>query len=727
MSAAHQIRQLPPATALLTLREVAEVIGCSPRHAQRTLGHLAQRNGVKARNGKSVPLFPITALPAPAQFEWAKKQATGDRLQVTAPEEPSGQLGLTLTVPAGPNMSAEDQAEAEQRYKVIAPLLEPASLRALCVHYGSKQAAIAALAAEHQVGSRSIHRWLQRFKSGGMPALLDKGRKDKGQPKALNAAGLAFLLSAALPEEDKRKDAKHRRGLLRIREIWRVYKEEMVFRARMAGKVLAEPWRKHYAPMLDASGRFRPDAQLTPACYGTFKRWFNRINPALLAMAREGEKAYSDTQEILTLRDIAGLQPMEYVVMDHRQLDIFCMVRDQKSGGWKLIRPWLTAAIDNRTRKWLAWIICETPSSDSIAACLKRVFLDHGLPQYLYWDNGKDFRCEWFEGSNRVRGEKYKTGELDTAWHGMLQDLGVKVTHAIVHRARSKVIEPNFKTLAEFERSLPWWCGNKPQARPPRFNALVAEHERWTKDLSPRPPFETLPYIAWLYDEQFQTLNAREHTGEGMDKPTPRGMGWKSPDECWDELIGKVERNFPPPEKLLFSFMKRKELQVRNGMVSPTFGGKLFHYRNPDNPLQLEAFNTHEVSLAYDPNDLGTAAVFFEDRFVCLVGCVELRRMREEGFKEDERDRRSAAKQIKHMISAIHRQVYVPGAEVRALRRMETRPIAPPALPPATTISAHEPAPITAQVIPQGSMEPAGSRADEQQQDDGEFRFSRRG
>ena len=72
-------------------------------------------------------------------------------------------------------------------------------------------------------------------------------------------------------------------------------------------------------------------------------------------------------------------------------------MRDGK-GVWKLGRPWITAAIDMWTRKWLAWFIVETPSSDSIAAVLKRVFLDHGLPEYCYWDNGRDFRSEWLEG-----------------------------------------------------------------------------------------------------------------------------------------------------------------------------------------------------------------------------------------------------------------------------------------------------------------------------------------
>ena len=134
--------------------------------------------------------------------------------------------------------------------------------------------------------------------------------------------------------------------------------------------------------------------------------------------------------------------PMDYVVMDHRRLDIFCLI-PKRQGGWTLARPWLTAAIDMRTRKWLAWAIVETPSSDSIATVLKRVFIDHGMPKALYWDNGKDFRCEWFEGRKRANREAPAVGELDPTWRGVLGTLAIRVHHAIVRNARAKLIEPN--------------------------------------------------------------------------------------------------------------------------------------------------------------------------------------------------------------------------------------------------------------------------------------------
>ncbi len=59
-----------------------------------------------------------------------------------------------------------------------------------------------------------------------------------------------------------------------------------------------------------------------------------------------------------------------------------------------MIRPWVTAALDMRTRRRLSWVIVEKPNSQSIATVIKRLLLDHGRPEAFYWDNGQDFECK---------------------------------------------------------------------------------------------------------------------------------------------------------------------------------------------------------------------------------------------------------------------------------------------------------------------------------------------
>jgi hypothetical protein len=322
-------------------------------------------------------------------------------------------------------------------------------------------------------------------------------------------------------------------------------------------------------------------------------------------------------------------------------------------------------------------VIVETPSSDSIASVLKRTFLDAGIPNRLYIDNGKDFRCEWLEGKQHKAGEAYRVRELDTATRGVLETLNIRVHHAIVRRARSKIIEPNFGATANFDKTLPEYCGHNAQARPERLEKLIEQHERWEKGEAETTPFRTIEEIAGLYEEQIETLNEREHTGEGMQTITATGRGWMCPNECWERLIPGVEVRRAPAEVIQFCFHKRRTLTVHNGEVRPTFAGKAYHYRFADNSQALMGWNGREVEFAYDQHDLETAALYADGSFLGLVSNVELRRMGERDFVEDEKDRRRARREVKKFIQAVHRSVPVAAPEERAARRMAVRPVRP--------------------------------------------------
>jgi len=633
----------------LTKQEVAEATGYTPRWVEK---HAEELRGEDGR-------FDLAKLPPEAQARWAAQSKVVEMV-------PSGQLALSLTVPSAPNLSDEDRAEAEKRFAVIEPLVKPDKYAMLWVqHRQSKVAMVEYLMQAHQVKRRTIYHWLKKFKTGGLPALVTKDRADKGRPRVMNRAALEFLLAAALPRKGSY-------GTLSVAEIHRAYQEERAWRAAHASRPLGEFEVKKYSRYIDGSGRLSSQAQLPEASPETFRVWFHRIPEIARVMARDGEECFHNTQEILSFRSLQDIRPLDYVVMDHRRLDFFCLLHDKQ--GWKLGRPWLTAAIDMRTRKWLGWVIVENPSSDSIAAVLKKVFLAYGLPVSLYWDNGKDFTCEWLEGKTSRSRKSEKVGEMTTAWRGVLESLGVRVHHAIVKRARSKIIEPNFGNTANFDRTLPWWCGHKPTARPERFAALLDQHESWLRGTAAAPAFPTIEQVADLYDEFLGTLNEREHSGEGMRKITATGQGWMCPNEAWELLIGKVERRAVPPEVLQFCFAKRRDLLVRNGELRATFGGRLFHYRMADSGVALMAYNGREAQLAYDPLDLGTAAVYIENRFLGLANCVELRRMGEDAFVQDERDRRAARREVKKYIEAVHHQIPVPDYRERADRRRAVLP-----------------------------------------------------
>ena len=648
---------------LLRKDEVAELLGKSERSIERSRDLLNPVPTENGRNGRPVPGYEVASLPPDAQKAWAERQRT--KVVEMAPAN-SGQLDLALMAPVGPNLSPVDRAEAEKRFNVIEPMLQPDRYPLLYVQCPSKGARIEWLAKQHQVKSRTIYHWLQAFKRGGLPALVSKDRCDKGKPKAFNQAALELLLKLSMPQ-------KGAYGVLSVSEIFRAYEEERAWRDAHAGEVMPDFEASKYARYLDEDGRLRDSALLPEACYETFRSWFNRIPELVRTLSREGVEAFHNSQELISYRDIGAIEPLDFVVMDHRVLDLFCLVRSRD--GWKLARPWLTAAIDYRTRKWLAWVIVETPSSDSIAAVLKKAFIQHGIPKAVYWDNGKDFRCEWLEGKHHKASETGRVGELDGTWRGVLTTLGVRVHHAIVKRARAKIIEPNFGRVSKFDETLPEFCGHKPTGRPEAFAKMLDWHEQWLRRTRDTTPFRTIEQVAAMYDDVLEQLNERELEGEGMAKVTPTGRGWWCPNEAWEILVRKVARRTAPAELLHHVFAKRKEITVQHSEIRVTFHGRQYHYRLMDDATRgLAGLNGRVVEFAYDPLDLETGAVYFQSRFIGLACCAELRRMGEDAFVEDEKARRALLRDTKALIQQVHAAIPAADPDTRLARRKAVLP-----------------------------------------------------
>ena len=587
-------------------------------------------------------------------------------------ELPSGDPSVLSVSFAGPNLSAEDQAEAERRYRTIEPLVAedgPTRFESLWREsQGSRTKLIARLAAEHGIGTRTLHYWLKNWRTGGIAALVRKGRSDKRTSRRFNAAALEFIAAAWLPEVGHH-------GEFSVRDVYRLYEEERAWRSAHATRQMNGAEAQKYRHQLDAeTGFLKETAQFPKApSYETFRRWIASLPKCVTSMARRGEEHYHNTQEPLSFRNFESIKPLDYVVMDHRLLDVFTLVPVR--GGWKLARPWLTAACDMRTRKWLGWVIVESPSSDSIASVLKQIFLSFGIPKALYWDNGKDFTCSWLEGGATKTGAAYRIKALEDGPRGVLDTLGVRVCHAIVRRARSKLIEPAFGSISDYDRSLPWWCGHRPDARPERFNALLRQHEGWLQGKTATPAFPTISEVAALYDHLLSdVLNEREHTGEGMRKVTIQGHGFMCPNEAFELLAPQVDRRTISPEVLGFCFHKRRTLTVRNAEVQMSFGGRTYHYRPAKNSLGMLGLNGRAVDFSYDPLDLGVGCLYHEGQFVDLVVNAELRKMGEADFVDDERDRRRARRGVKDYIAFAHSQVPVPDPYERMARRRAVQP-----------------------------------------------------
>ncbi len=639
----------------VTQQDVMTLEGKSERWVRKHAMKLGvHHTGKRSSNGRLVPVFDVRCLSEEAQRRWARSQKVVPIATVDEPGESAtspGQVSLDLVTPIGVNLSPEDQAEAERRYRVIEPIVVPERYRGLHARFPNKVALIDYLGSQHGVSRRTLYNWVNRWTGKadplrrGLPALVDPARRDKGKPRKINAAGLDLMVKLLTPHWNGKRGY----GELNMARAWGEYHGHRRSRMALAGKVLENGDAKGLWNYVDEDGRLLEEAQLPVCSYETFRRWAAELPKPAKVLARRGTEAFKNSQLPYSYRDYQKLKPLDFVVMDHRELDLFCLM-PKRGGGYRVGRPWVTAAIDMCSRKWLSWVIVETPNSDSIAAVLKSVISAHGRPKGFYWDNGQDFECKWLDG--------------------FLTGLGTRVTHSLVRNARAKMSEPNFKALALFERETPWWVGHKPGARPERLADVLAQHKRWMAGEDERA-FQTLNEIGDLYGQLFPDLNARPHTGDGMEKVTPEGRAWKTADERWNELIGKVARETVPRDALLFMFRKQRKLKVKHGQVQMSYRGKrcIYHPAAEDDPLALIPYNDKEITVWYDHLDLQRVAVFYRGKVVCWAENLELRGMGEDAFKADEADRRRAHRLFRALITASHEQLDVP----TPIERLEAR------------------------------------------------------
>jgi hypothetical protein len=564
------------------------------------------------------------------------------------------------------NLSAEDKVEAEKRLVTIEAMVFPGRFPKLWQECGGRKLAVVqALAAQYGRPARTIRHWVTQYRRNGMLGLVNRDRSDKGVPHKANKAAKELILGLAIPKRGVF-------GALSGSEMHRAYEEERGWRDERIGQVLREADAEKYKFYLDEDGRLSERARLPVICSKTLRAYVNLIPEAARTMARGGEEAFRNTQEIISYRALSEVDPLEWVVGDHRLLDVFTRVPVR--GGWRVVRPWISAFLDMRSRRFLAWGIFEVPSSDAIASILKRLLIEHGVPHNILIDNGKDYRSEFLEGPHVRRKQTEPVGEFDPTWRGVFGTLGIRVTHSIVRNPRSKIIEANFTRLAAFDKQLPEYVGHRPSERPEAIDGMVKQHEAWLRGERPESPFRTIQEMATLYDAAIADLNERPLQGEGMQTATPTGRGWMSPSQCWDKLIQRVERRTVRTEDLRVVFTKRRLLTVRHGEIAASFGGQKFHYRLEAEPTQLMALNGQLVEIALDPHDLGQAAVYWRDAFVGLAVCAPLRKQGEDLFVEDERLRRAARREIKRAIATVHQRIPVASPEERLARRREVLP-----------------------------------------------------
>lgn len=188
--------------------------------------------------------------------------------------------------------------------------------------YVEDQIPLAALARETGISSRTLQRWYQLYREGGVAALDLRPRTDKGVRRT-SAETVAFIERLALT------------------------------RPRPSIATL------HRLAAADSLARALP----APS-YATVRQIVQALDPALVTLALEGPVSYRDKHELVFRR--RAEHPNQTWQSDHTELDILIVGADGKSD-----RPWLTTVMDDYSRAICGYMVFTgAPSAINTALAL---------------------------------------------------------------------------------------------------------------------------------------------------------------------------------------------------------------------------------------------------------------------------------------------------------------------------------------------------------------------
>lgn len=249
-------------------------------------------------------------------------------------------------------------------------------------------------------------RWQKKFNEGGFENLIDKRGKNSGQHSAISD------------------------------EAWEFFKSLYLDQNQRSVQLCYDYTKKYYdVPSISS-----------------FRRRLKTIPYNVLVYYREGKKAFNDKCIPDMSRDVTTIQSNEIWCSDHHRIDVFT----KDATGKKITRMWLTIFQDVRSNKIVSAICRDSdPNATVIKMCLKEGIKKYGIPQNVYFDNGKDYRSKYFNKDFPV---------------SLVNQLGIKCMYAQKYHGQSKICERTFRTFEDrFGKMFPTYTGKDAKCRPEKM------------------------------------------------------------------------------------------------------------------------------------------------------------------------------------------------------------------------------------------------------------------
>ncbi|MCI5842958.1 MAG: Mu transposase C-terminal domain-containing protein, partial [Clostridiales bacterium] len=310
--------------------------------------------------------------------------------------------------------------------------------------------------------------------------------------------------------------------------------------------------------------------------YKAFARKVQTIPYYAILYYREGPKSFNDALPYME-RSRLDIASNDIWFSDHHLVDVFVKSAD----GTRAIRPWLTVFFDARSNRVMSFVVRNAdPNATVVKRCFRLGVEQNGVPNEVYFDNGKDYRSSSFSKDYPM---------------SLVNQLGVGTIYATPYHGAAKTVERFFGTFTNrFSRRFDTYTGCNAKIRPECMQ--VADREI----LSQAPTLDKFIELLDAYiDEYNQTPSS------GID------MCGKCPDEIYFENLA-VKREVNDLDALRLLCGNSEERVVNKNGVSI----KNNHYFND---LLLSHLGDHVV-VVYDPDNIDKMAVFDMDgRAICMA------------------------------------------------------------------------------------------------------------
>ena len=560
----------------LTVKEVAELKGCSERYIKKLCKDGAIQSEIKLHPQNKQPCYMIliTSLSEDLQAKYyrQKRTETGIIPEKVESEQPVKEPGLKYrskgTQRAFDSFSAEERETIQFWIDLLNEWQAERSKRKDKTEFDKLFVAHQKyLNADINISSDILYRKYSAYKNECYEELIDKrGGWNKGKSKLADDSIIWQSFLSVYLEQSNPK-------------ISQCY--------RMVRAYIAEEYPELMTEIPSA------------AC---FRRKIETLPFAILDYSHNGEKAMHDHCVPYANRRKSAVYANDAWVMDNYTIDVIIKEHENSE---KTKRLYITTVLDVKSNVLVGWNITESPDSNSTLDAMRFAMLRFGIPKTLYFDNGREFTTLDIAGEQRRRKvAKDKKGDIPLT---IVEKLGVKLIFAKVTNAQAKVVERIHRIIKEQYCTAQYgYCGGN-----------VVERPEILKENIKKGNIETEAELRETFADFADNIyNVQPY---GSSEAKYKGMTLI---DVWNASIAETSIRKASAEVLDLLMLRNAGFQnvKRDGVFIMYHGEKIWYY---DKNITWQHIG-EKVCVRYDRNDPSNVRIYdTEDRYLYSWECAD--------------------------------------------------------------------------------------------------------